>query len=154
LSVLTALDPDHTSCPEEIAPVLERWGKVELKDYKGGDQEGYYTHLTLTEELRCLIASLYSQRSPTAKAAPRVFGSPDDKDIARRCAFYAGTDLSEKEIDAGFKKDKDVFVFAVLKNPYVLLHKKKAPFIVLRDMNGGNRREGDTPHFDPEPIAD
>ena len=104
MSVLTALDPDHTSCPEEIAPVLERWGKVELKDYKGGDQEGYYTHLTLTEELRCLIASLYSQRSPTAKAAPRVFGSPDDKDIARRCAFYAGTDLSEKEIDAGFKK--------------------------------------------------
>ena len=96
------------------------WGKVELKNYKGEEREGYYTHLPLREELRCLIASLYSRRRSTAKSGPGVFGSPDDNDIARRCAFYAGTNLSEKQIEAGFKKDEDLFVFAVLKNPYVL----------------------------------
>jgi hypothetical protein len=130
LALLSALDPRHTSWPDEIAEVLERWRKVELKNYKGEDQDGYYTHLPLREELPCLIASLYSRRrSSTAKSGPRVFGSPDDKDIARRCAFYAGTDLSEKEIEVGFNKDKEVFLFAVLKNCYVLLHKKKRELI-------------------------
>jgi hypothetical protein len=53
----------------------------------------------------------------------------DDEDIARRCAFYAATDLSEKDIEAGFNKDKDVFVFAVLKNRSVLLNTKKRALI-------------------------
>jgi hypothetical protein len=129
LGLLSALDPEHTSWPDEIAGVLERWGKVELKNYKGEDEEGWSTHLSFREELRCLVASLYSRRSTSAKSGPRVFGSRNDKDIARRCAFYAGTNLSEKDIQTGFDKDKDVFVFAVVKNCYVLLDKKKRALI-------------------------
>jgi hypothetical protein len=129
LGLLSALNSHHTSWPDEIAHVLERWGNAELKNYKSEDEEGVFTHLALKEELRCLIASLYSRRSPTAKSKPPVFGSPDDKDIARRCAFYAGTDLSEKDIETGFSKDKDVFMFAVLKNRYVLFDKKKRALI-------------------------
>ena len=129
LSLLCTLDPHHTHSPEEIAHVLDRWSKVEPKNYKGEDEEGWFTHLSLRDELRCLIASLYSRRSMSAKSGPRVFGSVDDDDIARRCAFYAGTDLSEKEIEAGFGRDKDVFVFAVLKNCSALLNKTKRALI-------------------------
>ena len=49
--------------------------------------------------------------------------------MARRCSFYAGTDLYGKEIEVGFNKDKDVFLFAVLKNCYVFLNKKKRALI-------------------------
>jgi hypothetical protein len=128
LDVLNQLDTQHTTWPDDIAHVLERWGKAELKDYKDQEREGYFTHLPLKEELRCLLAARYSRRSTSAKG-PRVFGSPNDEDIARRCAFYAGDDLSEKDIEAGFKKDADVFLFAVLKNPYVLSYAKKRALI-------------------------
>jgi hypothetical protein len=162
LGLLSALDPHHTRCPEEITGVLERWGKVELKNYKGEDEEGWSTHLPLREELRCLIASLYSRRSTRTDAGPRVFGSPDDKDIARRCAFYAGTDLSEKDIETGFAKDKDVFVFAVLKNCYVFLNKKKRALIEEK-LSGDFRHEyrrrcedihRDNKYFDVTPVSE
>jgi hypothetical protein len=73
LSLLCTLDPHHTHSPEEIAHVLDRWSKVEPKNYKGEDEEGLFTHLSLRDELRCLIASLYSRRSMSAKSGPRVF---------------------------------------------------------------------------------
>lgn len=140
LGLLAALDPRHTCWPDEIAGVLERWGNVELKDYKGEDEEGWSTHLPLREELRCLVNSLYSRRSTRTNSGPHVFGSPNDEDIARRCAFYAGADLSEKDIEAGFAKDKDVFVFAVLKNCYVFLNTKKRALIEEK-LSGDFRHE-------------
>ena len=78
-----------------------------------------------TKELRYLIAALYSHRSTDIKDQPRYFGSPDDPDIALSCAFYAGHDLSEQEIEAGFEKNSGVFIFAILKNNHVLLNKSK-----------------------------
>jgi hypothetical protein len=162
LGLLSALDSHHTTRPDEIAHVLERWSKVELKNYKGEDEDGLFTHLPLKEELRCLIASLYSRRSTTAKSARPVFGSPDDKDIAGRCAFYAGTDLSEKDIETGFSKDKDVFMFAVLKNRYVFLNKRKRQLI--EEKLSGNfiyeyRRRcedihKDNKYFDVTPVSE
>lgn len=162
LTLLWTLDPHHTCWPTEIAGVLERWGKAELKDYKGEDEEGWSTHLSLREELRCLIASLYSRRSTSAKSGPRVFGTADDDDIARRCAFYAGTDLSEKQIEAGFGRDKDVFVFAVLKNCYVLLNSKKRASIEEK-LSGSFTHEyrrrcenirKDNKYFDVAPVSE
>jgi hypothetical protein len=128
IEVLSELHSDHATWPNDISNVLDRWGKVELKDYKGQEREGFYTHLSLREELRCLIAARYSRKSTQATGA-RLFGSAGDEDAARRCAFYAGADLSEEEIDAGFAKDKDVFLFAVLKNPYVLRYPRKCAAI-------------------------
>jgi hypothetical protein len=157
LRLLNALDPHHTRRPDEIAGVLERWGNVELKE------EGWFTDLPLREELRCLIASVYSRGMTTANSGPRVFGSPDDKDIARRCAFYAGsTDLSKKDIEAGFKKDKDVFVFAVLKNRYVFLNQQKRGLIEEK-LSGNFRHEyqrrcedihQDNKYFDVTPVSE
>jgi hypothetical protein len=129
MTLLSGLDAHHTSWPDEIADVLERWGKAELTDYKGDEEKGWHTHLSFKDELRCLIASLYSQPSSMAKPGPRVSGSATDEDIARRCAFYAGTDLSQKDIKAGLTRDKDLFLFAVLKNTYLFLNEKKRALI-------------------------
>lgn len=140
IDLLTALDPEHTSWPGILENVLPRWSNVELKDHKGEDLEGLYTHLTLREELRCLIGALFTRKSTNVKGEPRYFGSPDDDDIALRCAFYAGCDLTEDQLEAGVARDKDVFVLAVLKNRYVFLNKSKrasvesflsGPFIYL-----------------------
>jgi len=155
----------HARPPSPTQPSIHQCGllgKVELKNYKGEDEEGVFTHLPLKEELRCLIASLYSRRSSTAKSGARVFGAPDDKDIARRCAFYAGTDLSEKDIGAGFSRDKDVFLFAVLKNTYVLLHEKKRA-LIEKQLSGSFIREyrrrcedihKSNKYFDITPVSD
>ena len=89
LDILNQLDTQHATWPDDIAHVLERWGKADLKDHKGEEREGHFTHLTLKEELRCLLAARYSRRSMGA-SGPRVFGSPNDQDIARRCAFLCG----------------------------------------------------------------
>jgi hypothetical protein len=131
IALLSALDPAHTHDPEAIDHVLQRWSDVEFKDYKGEDQQGHFTHLTLKEEMRCLIAALFCRKSYTVKDGPRYFGSADAEDIAMRCAFYAGAseDLSADQIEAGFKRDQDVFTFAVLKNRYVLLDEKKRALI-------------------------
>lgn len=163
LYFLSALDPAHTAWPKEISHVLKRWGEVEVKNYKGEDQPGWLTHLSKVDELRCLIAALYSHRSTDSKDMPRYFGSPDDPDIAWRCAFYAGHDLSVPEIEAGFDKDSDVFVFAVLKNRYVLLNKEKRAliegYLSGRDMIAEYRRRceqirKERPWFDIKPVSE
>jgi hypothetical protein len=100
--------------PKEISPVLKRWGEVEEKG------RGLFTRLTETQELRCLIAALYCHRDPETEKELGPFGSPDDPDVALRCAFYAEHDLSEAEMKAGYKKDQEIFLYAVLKHKYLL----------------------------------
>ncbi len=159
---LNGLHPEHTTWPTEISHVLKRWGEIEINNYKGDEEEGWVTHLSMKEELRCLIAALYSRRSTDVKELPRYFGSADDPDIALRCAFYSGHDLSEKEITAGFEKDSDVFVFAALKNLYVLLNERKRALIegqLYGDMIAQYRRRCEQIHktrpgFDPSPVSD
>ena len=111
LDILNQLDTQHATWPDDIAHVLRDGGKPTSKTTRVKKREGHFTHLTLKEELRCLLAARYSRRSMGAEW-PAVFGSPNDQDIARRCAFYAGEDLSEKDIKTGFEKDRDVFLFA------------------------------------------
>ena len=41
--LLHAIDPRQASWPKEISHVLERWRGLELKNYKGDDQEGWQT---------------------------------------------------------------------------------------------------------------
>jgi len=33
-----------------------------------------------------------------------------------RCAYYGNADLTEKEMKAGYERDKDAFVFAAVNN--------------------------------------
>ncbi len=157
------LNPEHTAWPNEISHVLKRWGEVEVKNYKGEEEKGWLTHLSLKEELRCLIAALYSQRSTDVKDHPGYFGSPEDSDIALRCAFYAGHDLSKNDIKAGFERDSEVFVFAILKNQYALLNKEKRSlvegylsgrFMISEYRSRCEQLRKKWPGFDPSPVSE
>jgi hypothetical protein len=162
MNLLHSLDPAHTTWPASIDHLLQRWSHVELKNHKGEDDEGWLTHLSYKDELRCLIAAVFTRRSTSVKGAAASFGSPGDTDIALRCAFYAGDDLTEKDIKVGFDKDKDVFVFAVLKNRYILLHPKKRAlietFISGRLIREYQRRceqlRKKHPSFDTRPVSE
>jgi hypothetical protein len=163
IRLLGALDPQHTCWPEAIEHVLQRWSVVELKDYKEQPRQGYFTHLTLAEEMRCLIAALYGRKNTSVKDGPKHFGSPNDKDIAMRCAFYGGEDLSLNQLKAGFERDKDVFVFAALKNRLLLLNKEKRAFIESQIFDPSLWREyrrrceqihKRNKYFDERPVSD
>jgi hypothetical protein len=122
--LLNALEPQHCAWPDEISHVIDRWRKAEVKDCKGEAQEGWSTPLPLNEELACLIGALYGRRSTSQKNKPPLFGSASDEDIALRCAYYGCAQMSEKEVAAGYEKDKDVFLFAAVKNRSLYLSKE------------------------------
>jgi hypothetical protein len=159
--LLGALDPQHTCWPEAIEHVLQRWRAVE---FEWEPWRGHFSHLTLNDEMSCLIAALYGKKSTNVKDGPRYFGSPNDEDIAMRCAFYGGSDeLSLDQLKAGFARDKDVFVFAVLKNLYVLLDKEKRAFIESHLFGNWITREyqrrceqihRENRYFDKRPVSD
>jgi len=127
--LLYALEPKHCTWPDEISHVLERWRQAEVKNYKGEETEGWSTHLPLKEELACLMGALYGHRTTSQKDKPRLFGTANDNDIALRCAYYRCATLNEKEVIAGFAKDKDVFLFAALRNDGLYLNKKTRPLL-------------------------
>src|ERR1700730_10494251 len=92
-TLLNALEPKHCAWPDEISYIIDRWRKAEVKNYKGDVEEGWSTHLPLSEELACLIGILYGHRSTTQKNKPSLFGTADDKDIPLRCAYYGCAQL-------------------------------------------------------------
>jgi hypothetical protein len=106
--LLDQLDFQQVAHPETIEAVLSRWGKLD------GKMEGYFTSLSLKDEFRCLIAALYGTTFSNNKSA--VQGSPSAKDVAMRCAYYGNAQLSGKEMKAGYKRDRGVYVFATMYN--------------------------------------
>ena len=119
--VLGRVDPQQVHSPERIDHVLERWGGLKLGQ-EGQEMEGGITHLSMTQELRCHIAALYGRGYAGNKSV--YFGSPTAKDIALRCAYYARGDLTEKDMKAGYKRDKDVYAFAACFNSNIMSRRK------------------------------
>ena len=129
--LLDKLAPEQVTRPKKIDHVLARWATLDEGMSDGEVSEGYHTSLSLKEEFRCLIAALYGRGSPELTtedldrvlksdyaSLPRSFihGSPNAKDVALRCAYYGKGDITAKEMKAGYKRDKEVFAFAVLLN--------------------------------------
>jgi hypothetical protein len=110
-ALLDDLDFEKVPPPESINGVLERWTKLEGGEKPNG---GYFTSLSLKEEFRCLIASLYG-------SAVAVRGSQAAKNVAIRCAYYGNARLTERELRAGYERDANVFAFAAMKNPALFL---------------------------------
>jgi hypothetical protein len=161
--LLNTLEPKHCARREEISHVIDRWRRAEVKNYKGEPEEGRSTHLSLTEELTCLIGALYEHRTTSQKNKPPLFGTAEDKDIALRCAFYGCAEMSEKEITAGYQRDKDVFVFAAIKNTLLYLSAKTRAllenYIMRRDFwREYNHRclqiQKEYKWFDPRPTTE
>jgi hypothetical protein len=112
--LLDQLNFRQVASPESIDNVLARWAQLDDRGSKGKPMEGYFTSLSLKDEFRCLVASVYGRTYSEGKSS--VSGSHTDTDVARRCAYYGNADLTAKEMQAGYKRDREVFVFAAINN--------------------------------------
>jgi hypothetical protein len=112
--LLNKLAPEQVATPEKIDHVLARWATLDDRMSDGKVSEGYHTSLSLKDEFRCLVAALYGRGF--VNNASVLHGSPTAKDIALRCAYYGQGDITPKEMKAGYKRDKEAFIFAVLFN--------------------------------------
>lgn len=115
--VLDSLNFMQVRTPEAVEPVLKRWSHLDDADSNSKLGEGYFTGLSLKEEFCCLIASLYGRTYSNNKFT--VYGSPTAKEAIARCAYYGNANLTEKEMKAGYERDKDAFVFAAMNNTNV-----------------------------------
>lgn len=114
--LLDALGPEGTTLHEDNSHVIARWQETELLDSKGVEIGGNLTNLSMRTELCCLIAILFPAFPLDRNHKRPVWGSSDDLDVKSRCLFYAGNDLSGRQIEIGYQKDRAVFLFAFLKN--------------------------------------
>jgi hypothetical protein len=120
--LLDHLDPSQVAWPESLELLLD-WPR-EKSSEEGGEATdgGYFTSLPLTEEFRCLVALLYGRSLRDNKT--KLLGARDAPDVALRCAYYARGALTEKEMAAGYERDKDVFSLAVTYNDGVLRNER------------------------------
>jgi hypothetical protein len=83
--LLEALNPDQVAEveSERVRDVLERWSQVEVTDYKGRREEGWYTSLSAVDEFRSLIGALYGKDRDRL-----IHCKPTAQDVAERCAYY------------------------------------------------------------------
>jgi hypothetical protein len=143
--LLGRLDPSQVHSPERIDHILERWKALKLSSRKEGEEmEGNFTHLPMTEELRCSIAALYGRGFSNKNLV--YFGSPTAKDVALRCAYYGSGDITEKEMKAGYKRDKDVYVFAASFNTNII-GKQKLRKLYEEEQLGGDISKLYLKHF-------
>ena len=112
--LLDQLNFQQVASPKTIDNVLARWAQLDDRGRRDNPMEGYFTSLSLEDEFRCLVASLYGRTYSEGKSS--VSGSPTDTDVARRCAYYGNADLTAKEMQAAYERDKEVFVFAAINN--------------------------------------
>jgi hypothetical protein len=96
----------QTHRPAGVQHLLMRWAQLDNK------QEGLWTSLSLKDEFRCLVASLYGDTYWNEGVTA--------KDVAERCGYYGNAELTEGELKAGYDRDQEVFVFAAMNNKNVL----------------------------------
>jgi hypothetical protein len=113
-ALLDKLAPQQVATPEKIDHVLARWATLDDRHSDGKVIEAYHTSLSIKDEFRCLVAALYGRGF--VNNAFVVHGSLGARDVALRCAYYGKADITANEMKAGYKRDKEVFVFAVLVN--------------------------------------
>jgi hypothetical protein len=112
--LLDKLDFQQVHAAERIDHVLERWAQLELSKDDERFAGGYFTELSIRDEFRCLIAALYGRTYKDKQFV--ILGDRDADDVTLRCAYYANGDLGPKDMDAGYKRDASVFVFAATLN--------------------------------------
>ena len=120
--LLRRLNPFLVPAPSSAASLrtmLESWRGATLIGFGNKEQEGFYTDLSMREELRCLAASLYAkahERTIDGKWHFVPVGDANADDIAFRCAAYATTALTPEIMSAHFQRDGLAFTLAALGN--------------------------------------
>ncbi len=153
--LLEALNPAHVVSPSSgrIGPVLDRWSKVEMIDYRGNIEEGQYTSLSAIDEFRCLVGALYGIGG----------ANPTAPDVAVRCSYYGNANLTAKEIEKYADREGYVFSYAAICNTSVL-HNTKLRHLIEEKGSGQLFKHrylricklinAYWPNFDPRPTAD
>ncbi len=161
--LLEQVDPDQVQTPDSLDAVLGRWSVDEKGEPDEPSDREPYTDTGLPErtDFRCLIAALYG-RSWSSDGFV-IHGSPDDEDVARRCAYYGNAQLDVKAIKEGYERDGATFAFAAMLNDSVLLNRRSRKLFEDECMTGRHlhryRRRCDQlhkrwPSFDPRPTAE
>ena len=131
------LNPDQVQQSDNIDSILDRWAVENIKNYehKDDDTEGYYTNLSLKEEFRCLIASLFGRiYGGINKGVPitiqkdessHLLATRDADDLAFRCIYYGKANMTIQEMEAAYKRDSDVFALVVLNNSQLFKDNRK-----------------------------
>jgi hypothetical protein len=120
---------------EHIDQVLGRWAQLPTSKEKNSLEEGYFTTRNIRDEFRCLIATLYSHGFVNKKTV--LHGDRDADDLALRCAYYAAADLTARDMEAGYKKDGDVFTFAATLNSRVHQRRELRQLMEDQYLGGG-----------------
>ena len=167
------LNPNQVCRSNNIDSILDRWSVESIKNYKDdADDDGYFTSLSLKEEFRCLIASLFGRiYGGTNKGVPNtiqkddsfhLLGTRDAEEIALRCIYYGNANMTIPEMEAAYEQDSDVFVYAALNNTQ-LFHDKSKRCFIEKNLNDNlvykYKRHCEQIHsqyksFDPSPILD
>jgi len=123
-NVFETLNPAHVASVESgrIRDVLKRWEGVEVKDFKGELQAGYFSGLSMADEFRCLIAALYGRTYEDKKVG--TYGSPTANDVAERCAYYGNAKMTAEEVSKYLQAEPNVFLFAAILNCGLLLNRQ------------------------------
>jgi hypothetical protein len=112
--LLNDLDPFGLHSPSNIDKVLKRWKVISVQKAGGiSRNEGTYTDLSQSDELRCLIAILYG-----GYLAKKDLSKSND--VALRSAYYAQARLTASDMKVGFTRDEDIFIFAALSNARII----------------------------------
>lgn len=164
-ALLDRLDPGDLCSPADgpITPILERWAQAPASE-NDTSQDGYFTSLSMRDEFRCLVAAMYGRHylGKDGKLPSSIFSLNLDGEILRS-AYYGNAQLTEKEMEAGFTRDEDVYLLAVLCNDSVyhkpelrrLLEEKQ----LRRNLRYVYRRRCEQIHkrwpaFDPRPVSE
>ena len=167
------LNPSQVRQSNDIDSILDRWSVESIKNYKDDEEaEGYFTSLSLKEEFRCLIASLFGRiYGGTNKGVSitnqnddsfHLLGTRDAEEIALRCIYYGKANMTLPEMEAAYEQDSDVFVYAALNNTQ-LFHDKSKRCFIEQNLNDNlvykYKRHCEQIHsqyksFDPSPILD
>jgi hypothetical protein len=122
LNTLVRLNPEQVHLPDSIEAALDRWSGFGLRKMS---RTGHgLTGLSRQEELCCLMASLYGRRPGALPDATE--SSPD---IVRRCCYYAGARLTNRQIRAGYERDGAAFLLAAVSNVGILLDPDKSALL-------------------------
>lgn len=163
-SLLEQLDPSNVRWPgEPITPILERWEKLPESESKLS-RDGYYTALSFRDESLCLIAAMYGRHHARVGGSTLVvLGGPDAADVVLRCAYYGKAELTEQDMKAGFARDEDAYVLAVLCNDHIFYDQALLRLLESEHLRGNlrhiyrRRREQihkQRPSFDPRPVSE
>ncbi|MGE9010571.1 hypothetical protein ACO2JO_18455 [Leptospira interrogans] len=145
--LLDTLNPGYVAHTERLEAILARWKPVEGKSYDGSVRAGLLVDsITYTDEFRSLIAGLYG----ASLKGDQLESASKSEDVAMRAAYYANGNLTVKDIETGFERDKNLFVYSAMHNGNIIINVEKRQLFESLLSDGMIQRYGKFVNFSRE----